>query len=126
MPTLLPVSSRDHARGPADAGLTLVEYGDLECAHCALVHPIVSEIAGELKDSLQVVFRHFPLATVHPNAQQAAEALEAAGCQGRFWEMLDLVYQDNAKLDKDALCRSAKKARIDVKQFTRELEGGVS
>jgi protein-disulfide isomerase len=122
---LIPVSPRDHARGPANANLTLVEYGDLECPHCALVHPVIAEIAGELKDSLRVVFRHFPLTQLHPHAQQAAEALEAAGCQGRFWEMLDLLYQDNARLDKDTLSRYAKKARVDMKQFTRELDGQV-
>jgi formate-nitrite transporter family protein len=122
---LIPVTPRDHVRGPANAPLTLVEYGDIQCAHCALVHPIVAEIAGELSDTLQVVFRHFPLSQVHPQAQQAAEALEAAGCQGRFWEMLDLLYQDNTSLDKDSLARCAKKARVDMKQFARELDGQV-
>ena len=122
---LIPVSPRDHSRGPENAPLTMVTYGDLQCAHCALVQPIVGEIAMELKDSLRMVFRHFPMPSVHPFAQQAAEALEAAGSQGRFWEMLPLIFQDNANLSRDSLCRSAKKAGVNLKQFTRELDAQV-
>jgi formate-nitrite transporter family protein len=126
MPNMLvPVSQRDHARGPENAALTLVAYGDLECPHCRLVQPIVSEVAGELRDSLRMVFRHFPVSDRHPHAQQAAEALEAAGSQGRFWEMMELVYQESARLDRDSLCRAAKKAGVNLKQFTRELDGQV-
>lgn len=120
---LLPISSRDHARGPENAPLTLVAYGDLQCPHCRLVQPIIIEVAGELKDSLRMAFRHFPVTQHHPNAQLAAEALEAAGCQGKFWEMMALVYQDDARLDRDALCRMAKKAGVNLKQFTRDLDG---
>ena len=122
---LVPVSPRDHARGPENAALTLVAYGDLECPHCRLVQPIVSEVAGELRDSLRMVFRHFPVSDRHPHAQLAAEALEAAGSQGKFWEMMELMYQDSAKLDRDSLCRAAKKAGVNLKQFTRELDGQV-
>jgi len=122
---VVPVTSRDHARGPGDAGLTLVEYGDLECPHCALVHPFIAEIAGELRDSLQVVFRHFPLSTVHPHAQRAAEALEAAASQGKFWQMIDLLYADNTQLDDEALARHARKLRLDLKRFQKELASGV-
>lgn len=122
---LVAVSPRDHVRGPQNASLTLVAYGDLECPHCRLVQPIISEVAGELKDSLRMVFRHFPVSQRHPHAQKAAEALEAAGSQGKFWEMMELVYQDNARLDRDSLCRSAKKAGVNLKQFARELDEEV-
>jgi protein-disulfide isomerase len=90
---LVPISSRDHARGPENAPLTLVAYGDLQCPHCRLVQPIINEVAAELKDSLRMTFRHFPVSQRHPHAQMAAEALEAAGSQGKFWEMMGLVYQ---------------------------------
>lgn len=117
----VPVSSRDHARGPAGR-LTLVEYADLECPHCALVHPVIHEIAAELPDSVQVVFRHFPLPG-HPHAQRAAEAAEAAAAQGRFWEMVDLLYENAGSLDGD-LSRFARTLKLEVKQFNRELESG--
>ena len=122
---LVTISPRDHVRGPQNAALTLVAYGDLECPHCRLVQPIIIEVAGELKDTLRMAFRHFPVSQMHPHAQQAAEALEAAGSQGKFWEMMELIYQDNARLDRDSLCRSAKKAGVNVKQFSRELDGQV-
>ena len=122
---LVPISQRDHIKGPASASLSLVQYGDLQCPHCALVYPVIEEISQELSDSLQVVFRHFPLAQMHPRAQEAAEALEAAGAQGKFWELLDLLYLNNEQLDFDGLCRFAKKVRLDLKRFTRELETRV-
>lgn len=122
---LIPVSARDHTRGPETARLTLIAYGDLQCPHCRLVQPIVTEVAEELKDSLLMAFRHYPVSELHPHAQLAAEALEAAGNQGKFWEMMELVYQDGARLDRDALCRSAKKAGVNLKQFIRDLDGQV-
>jgi protein-disulfide isomerase len=122
---LVPISSRDHALGPENAPLTLVAYGDLQCPHCRLVQPIITEVAGELKDSLRMAFRHFPITQNHPYAQLAAEALEAAGSQGKFWEMMELIYRDDAPMDRDALCRTAKKAGVNLKQFTRDLDGEV-
>lgn len=118
----VPVSSRDHSRGPTGAQLTLVEYGDLECPHCALVHPVIQELGAELKDSLQVVFRHFPLPG-HPHAQRAAEAAEAAAAQGQFWPMVDMLYENSGKWDTD-FSRFARKLRLDMKQFNRELDSG--
>ncbi len=120
---VVPVSSRDHARGRPEAPLTLVEYGDFQCPHCALAHPVISDIARELGDSLRVVFRHFPLPG-HPHAQRAAEAAEAAASQGRFWEMVDQLYQAGGELAED-FSRLAKKARLDLKQFNREMAAGA-
>jgi protein-disulfide isomerase len=122
---VIPVTAHDHAQGPADARLTLVEYGDFECPHCALSHPWVTEVARELRDSLRVVFRHFPLAGVHPRAERAAEAAEAAATQERFWEMVALLYENQEQLDDEALVRHAKKAKVDAKRFRKELEAGV-
>ena len=121
----IPISAHDHAQGPGDAPLTLVEYGDFQCPHCALAHPRVDEIARELRDSLRVVFRHFPLAQVHPLAQRAAEAAEAAAAQGRFWEMAALLYRHQDDLDDDSLVRHAWKASLDTKRFRKELDEGV-
>jgi len=87
-----------------------------------MMHPIIADIARELPDSLRVVFRHFPLTQVHPHAQRAAEAAEAAASQGRFWDMVDLLYEHHDDLDDDALLRYARKAKLAMKQFTRELD----
>jgi formate-nitrite transporter family protein len=128
MPTeklAIAVSAHDHARGPAAAPVTLVQYGDLQCPHCAQVYPLVAEIANELRDSLRFVFRHFPLAQVHPLAQRAAEAAEAAASQGRFWDMIALLYEKQDVLDDDLLARCAKKAVLDTKRFKKELGSGI-
>ena len=88
----LPVSERDHIRGPAAAPVTLVEYGDYECPYCGQAYPVVEAVRRQLGDTLRFVFRHFPLAQVHPHALHAAEAAEAAGAQGKFWEMHDTLF----------------------------------
>lgn len=85
----LQVGTRDHAQGSMEAAVTLVEYGDFECAHCTEVFPVLKEIRRWLRGTLCYVFRHFPVVEKHPNALRAAEAAEAAGAQGRFWEMHD-------------------------------------
>ncbi len=77
-----PVGPHDHAAGPANAPLTLVEYGDYQCPHCGRAYPIVKEVQRTLGSQLRFVFRNFPLTRVHPEAEHAAEAAEAAGAQG--------------------------------------------
>jgi len=126
MPALvIPVTEHDHARGAANAPLTLVQYGDFECPHCALAYPRLTEIANELGDSLRLVFRHFPLNDVHPRAQRAAEAAEAAAKQGRFWEIVPLLHENYEKLDDETLIRCAKKAGVDAKRLMKEVESGT-
>src|SRR5437868_279501 len=84
----LPVSpTRDHIRGPADAPVILVKYGDYQCPHCALAHAVVDAIQARAGKDLCFVYRHFPMTTIHPYAEQAAETAEAAGAQGKFWRM---------------------------------------
>src|SRR6476659_386108 len=78
----IPVSERDHARGPAEAPVTLVEYGDYECPYCGRAYPIVKRLQTELGDKLRFVFRHFTLNTIHEHAGAAAQAAEAANAQG--------------------------------------------
>jgi len=121
----VPLSSHDHVRGRVDAPLALVQYGDFQCPHCALVFPVVLEIADELKDSLALAFRHFPLAQSHPFAERAAEAAEAAASQGRFWEMARLLYENREGIDEDGLLRCARKAGVSPKRFRKELASGV-
>jgi protein-disulfide isomerase len=125
MPLLIPVSPRDHSRGPAGASLVLVQYADFQCPHCALLHPVLEEIRRELKDSLRTVYRHFPLSQVHPQARMAAQAAEAAASQGKFWDMADLLHENHEELDDEALRTYAKKLRLSMKQFTGEMESGV-
>jgi protein-disulfide isomerase len=96
---VLPVSERDHIRGPANAPVTLVEYGDYQCPYCGLANPIVDAIRRELGDGLRFVFRNFPLTEVHPHAEHAAEIAEAAGAHNKFWEMHDLLYAHQDALD---------------------------
>jgi protein-disulfide isomerase len=96
---ILPVSERDHIRGPASAPVTLVEYGDYECPYCGLANPIVDEIRRELGDGLRFVFRNFPLSEIHRHAEHAAEIAEAAGMHNKFWEMHDMLYAHQQALD---------------------------
>jgi len=119
------VSERDHFRGPADAKVTLVEYGDLECFHCRQVRPIIRELRKRLPNRLRYVFRHFPITAVHPHAQLAAQATEAAAAQGKFWEMHDMIFDHQGRLEKEHLLQYAAELGLDVERFERELDEGV-
>jgi NhaA family Na+:H+ antiporter len=116
-----PVGSRDHIRGRPGAPVTLVEYGDYECQHCREVHPIINELRARFGDRLRYVFRHFPVASVHPHAQLAAEAAEAAASQGKFWEMHDLLLQHQGSLDRKDLSDYATVLGLDRQRFEQEL-----
>jgi protein-disulfide isomerase len=118
----LPVSEgRDHVQGPADAAVTLVEYGDYECPYCGAAYPIIKEVQARMDGRLRFVFRNFPIATSHPRAEHAAEAAEAAAAQGRFWEMHDLLYENQKRLRDEDLRGYAEKLELDVDLFDREL-----
>ena len=121
----IPVSAHDHLLGRVDAPLTLVQYGDFQCPHCARAFPVVLEIANELKDSLALAFRHFPLHDIHPFAQRTAEAAEAAASQGQFWAMARLLYENQDRLDEEGLIRCARKADLSSKRFRKEMASGV-
>src|SRR3954470_11243180 len=83
----IPVAPDDHAQGPPDAPITLIEYGDYECPDCLNAQPLVAALQRQLGDKLRVIFRHFPMYSIHPRASAAAQAAEAAAAQGRFWDM---------------------------------------
>jgi diadenylate cyclase len=116
-----PVGDRDHVRGAATAPVTLVEYGDFECPYCGRMYPVVKELRERAGDRLRVVFRHFPLDSVHPHARRAAEAAEAAAAQGRFWEMHDLLFENQDNLDDEALRRYAARLGLDMARFEDDL-----
>jgi len=117
----VPVSEdRDHVRGPEDAPVTLVEYGDFQCPYCGRAEPVVRELLTEIGD-LRYVWRHLPLTDVHPDAQLAAEAAEAAGAQGRFWEMHDLLLWHQDALRPPDLASYAAELGLDVERFSDDL-----
>lgn len=120
-----PVSANDHSSGPEDAPVTLVEYGDYECPSCGAAHPVVQEVQRVLGPKLRFVFRNFPLAQIHPHAKQAAEAAEAAGAQGKFWEMHDVIFENQDALEDADLLRYASSLSLDADRFAAELSTGV-
>jgi protein-disulfide isomerase len=119
------VSDEDHAAGPADAPVTLVEYGDYECPYCGMAYPIVKALQRELGPSLRFVFRNFPLAEVHPHARHAAQAAEAAAAQGKFWEMHDMLFEHQHALEDTDLIEYARSLGLDAERVAQELEAGT-
>jgi protein-disulfide isomerase len=115
--------ARDHVRGSPDAGLTLVQYGDYECPYCRSAAHVIPRLLERFGDDLRFVSRHFPLPDVHPNAALAAEAAEAAGAQGKFWEMHDLMYERQDRLQLGDLLRYAAELGLDVGVFEADLSG---
>ena len=111
---------RDHIRGPADADVTLVEYGDFECPYCGRAEPVIRDLLADFGD-LRYVWRHLPLNDVHPRAQLAAEASEAAAVQGAFWPMHDLLLEHQDELGPKDLIGYAEQLGLDVKAFTEDL-----
>ena len=110
---------RDHVRGPADASVTLVEYGDFQCPYCGRAEPVVRELLADT--DLRYVWRNLPLTDVHPQAQLAAEAAEAAGLQGKFWEMHDLLFQHQDNLRITDLLGYARKIELDEERFHDDM-----
>ncbi len=119
---ILPVSARDHIAGSWEAPNILVEYGDFECPFCAMAYPEVKEVQRALGDRLRFVYRHFPRTVEHPHAHLAAEAAEAAGAQDRFWEMHDLLFENQSALELDALVGYATRLDLNTDQFKQDLE----
>lgn len=137
----VPVTAQDHAQGRADAAVTLVEYGDYQCPACARAQPVVAQLQQRFGDELRFVFRNFPLTDLHPCAWMAADLAEAAGREGRFWEMHDWLYARQAQwvprgaqglaegahalgLDADALAEAVQDPAID-QRVEADVEGGM-
>jgi len=123
----LPVDiERDHVRGRKDAPMTLVEYGDFECEFCGRATGMIKELRADLGDELKYVFRHLTLIDVHPHAELAAEAAEAAGSQDRFWEMHDILFAHQGDLDIEDLIGYAGSLDLDVDWFVKEVEQSMN
>ena len=117
----IPVSEADHHSGPDDAPVTLVEYGDFECPSCGAAYPNVESVRKKMGARLRFVFRHFPLTQMHPHAMHAAEVAEAAGTQGKFWQMHGMLFEHQDALEDADLVRYAKALHLDDKRFASEL-----
>jgi Na+/H+ antiporter NhaA len=114
-------ADRDHIRGPEDAIVTLVEYGDFECPYCGQAEQVIRELLAEFGDDVRYVWRHLPLNDVHPRAQLAAEASEAAGAQGHFWEMHDLLLSHQGELSSDDILSYANRLGLDAHRIANEI-----
>lgn len=119
---LLPIHDDDHVHGPESASYTLVEYGDYECPDCGQLFDIIRNLQSSLGDQLRIVYRHYPLSGIHPRAQEAAEAAEAAGQQDRFWEMHDLLFQNQSALQRKNLIAYAESLQLDAARVGQELK----
>jgi protein-disulfide isomerase len=120
------VSEQDHVRGAVAAKVTLVEFGDFQCPACGAYEPLIRQVEADNANVLRVVFKHFPLTQIHPNALLAAKASEAAGLQGKFWEMHDILYDKQTEWSgtlsaRDAFIAYAGTLGLDVAKFTQDL-----
>jgi protein-disulfide isomerase len=117
-----PDPHRDHMRGSPNAPVQLVEYGDFQCPYCGMAHPVVNAVRAVMGEEMAFTFRHFPLVQIHPLAEPAAESAEAAGAQGRFWEMHDQVFEHQQELSPRSLLLFAAAAGVpDLDRFANEL-----
>jgi protein-disulfide isomerase len=114
------VNSKDHHLGNVNANITLIEYGDFQCPHCRRAHPFIKRLLKERGNDLHFVFRNFPLQEIHPHAYVAAIMAEAAGKQGKFWEMHDLIFENQDRLNTNFLLSLAQDIGLDMAQFARD------
>jgi protein-disulfide isomerase len=119
-----PVVQEDHHIGPLTAPLVFVEYGDYECPHCSAADAVVEKLISDFEMSLSYVFRHFPLRTLHPHAELAALAAEAASQQGQFWSMHRLLFQNSQHLSMTKILSLAEELEIDIGQFQDDFQRG--
>ena len=122
---MLPRADHDHIQGPIDAPVALVEYGDYECPYCGEAYLVVKAVQERLGDQLCFAFRNFPLTSMHPHAERAAETAEAAAAQGRFWEMHDMLYENQQALEDDDLAAYAAKLGLDTSRLAGEILTGA-
>jgi protein-disulfide isomerase len=121
----IPVGPRDHVQGPANAPITLVEYGDFQCPYCRQAYPIVKQVQEQLGGRLRFAFRNFPLTRIHPQAEHAAEAAEAAAAQGAFWQMHDRLFERQFALEDENLVEYATELGLDGDRLAGELAAGT-
>ncbi|HEY6282280.1 MAG TPA: DsbA family protein [Burkholderiales bacterium] len=117
----VPVTHADHFLGPESAKITVVEYGDFECPECGQAYPAVKILLKHFGDRVRFVFRHFPLVEVHPHAEVAAEAAEAADAQDKFWQMHNLLFEHQLHLKAKQLRQYASEAELDLERYDYEM-----
>lgn len=115
-------NNKDHVWGNPDGTLELIEYADFQCPYCKQAYRILEEVKKQLGNDLKFVFRNFPLAELHEHAIHAAVVAEIAGAQGKFWEMHDLLFENQKKLDDPYLLQYAEELGLDMKRFEADLE----
>lgn len=118
-------SHTDHIQGPASAPVTVIEYGDFECPSCLQAHQALKVMLPHFGDKLRFVFRHFPLREVHLHSELAAEAVEAAGAQGKFWPMYDLLFGNQSHLKEKHLLDYAGRVGLDIPRYQNEMKDHV-
>ena len=119
------VTSTDHIKGHEGAKITLIEYADFECPYCARAHQALTSLLPKYGKDVRLVYRHMPLTDMHPDAQPAAEASEAAGADGKFWEMHDALFEGQDDLSDEAIVAMASKISFDVDKLQDALESGT-
>ena len=120
----VPVTPKDHAQGPEDAPVTLVEYGDYQCPYCGQAYPIVKRLQKHFGKTLRFVFRNFPLREIHPHAESAAETAEFAGAHGKFWEMHDLLFENQERLGGPLYLELAKGLGLAASALRQSVDDG--
>jgi protein-disulfide isomerase len=120
-----PLGPEDHVAGPPDAPLELVMYGDFQCPYCSAAQPIVRRVRDSLGDRLRYAFRHLPIRELHPDAERAAHAAEAAAAQDLFWPMHDALYAQRGRLALEDVLRAGEVAGLDLERLRADLESGV-
>lgn len=120
-----PVRAVDHVLGPDRAPITVVEYGDFECPTCKQAAPAAKLLLERFAGHVRVVFRHYPLEEVHPHALHAAEAAESAGAQGKFWQMHDLLFDNQRHLKLQQLHGYAEQLQLDMARYTAEMDDEI-
>jgi len=118
----VPFNPTDHVLGPASAKVSIVEYGDFECPSCRQAYPAVKMLLKRFGDRVRFAYRHFPLLEVHPHAELAAEAAEAAGAQHKFWQMHDLLFEHQQHLKASDLRQYALQAELDLDRYDYEMK----
>lgn len=129
--TLSPVVSSDHIRGPVDAKVTIVEYSDFQCPACGAYYPMVKGLESKFGEKIAIVYRNFPLTSLHQYAQLAAQAAEAANLQGKYWEMHDLLFERQDVWSKGSDVKKtfteyAKELNLNTDQFSKDLNSSVA
>lgn len=115
------INSSDHVQGSLSAPIVLVEYADYQCPYCAQAYPIIQQLQKKFGDKMVFVFRNYPIQELHPYALHAAIAAETANLQGKFWEMHDIIFQNQRKLDDDSLMKYAKEIGLDLEKFKNDF-----